>query len=69
MNRAISLRLDALALSAAALSACSERPDEPVASTHDSAAEQIARGRYLAIGGRLRRLSHDYRRRTRLPAA
>ena len=48
MNLAISLRLGALALCAAALSACSERPDEPVASTHDSAAEQIARGRYLA---------------------
>jgi mono/diheme cytochrome c family protein len=48
MNRVISLRLGALALCAAALSACSGSPDEPATPTHDSAAEQIARGRYLA---------------------
>jgi mono/diheme cytochrome c family protein len=48
MNRVISLRLGALALCAAALSACSGSPDEPDTRTHDSAAEQIARGRYLA---------------------
>jgi mono/diheme cytochrome c family protein len=48
MNRVISLRLGALALCAAALSACSGSPDEPATRTHDSAAEQIARGRYLA---------------------
>jgi mono/diheme cytochrome c family protein len=48
MNRAILLRLGALALSAAALSACSGRSDEPAPVTHETAAEQIARGRYLA---------------------
>src|ERR1700692_614189 len=48
MNRVISLRLGALALCAAALSACSGSPDEPDTRTHDSAAEQIARVRYLA---------------------
>jgi mono/diheme cytochrome c family protein len=48
MNRAISFRLGALALCVAALSACNERPDETAAPTHDSAAEQIVRGSYLA---------------------
>ena len=51
MNRAISLRLGALALCVAALSAlsaCSERADDTAAPTHETAAEQIARGRYLA---------------------
>ena len=48
MNRAISFRLGALALCVAALSACNERPDEPAASTHETAAEQIVRGGYLA---------------------
>jgi hypothetical protein len=54
MNRAISLCLGALALCAAALSACSDSPDEPATPTHDSAAEQIARGRFSREGGRLR---------------
>lgn len=48
MNRAISFLLCALLLCVAALSACSERPDEPAASAHVTAAEQIARGAYLA---------------------
>jgi mono/diheme cytochrome c family protein len=48
MNREISFRLGALALCLAALSACNERPDEAAAPMHDSAAEQIARGSYLA---------------------
>jgi mono/diheme cytochrome c family protein len=48
MNRVISFRLGVLALCAAALFACSGSPDEPATPTHDSAAEQIARGRYLA---------------------
>ncbi|MDN7178867.1 c-type cytochrome [Caballeronia sp. SEWSISQ10-4 2] len=48
MNWAISLRLGALALCAAALSTCGESTDEPVTRTHDLAAGQIARGRYLA---------------------
>jgi mono/diheme cytochrome c family protein len=48
MNRAISLRLGAVALCVAALSACNERHDETAAVTHETAAEQIVRGGYLA---------------------
>ena len=48
MNRTISFRLGALALCVAALSACNERPVETAAPAHETAAEQIVRGSYLA---------------------
>ena len=48
MNRAISLRLGALALCVAVLSACNERSDQTAVPTHETTAEQIVRGGYLA---------------------
>jgi mono/diheme cytochrome c family protein len=48
MNRAILFRLGALALCVGALSACNDRADVTAAPTHETAAEQIVRGGYLA---------------------